>query len=682
MPGYTCKIVIEDTHPPVWRRVIIPDQITFFELHKIIQILFDWDDVHLHGFHIPSDDIVIDDEGGFDLWGNHYNDFDTNIDFFFKNYKWIRYIYDFGDEWRHKINIEKYELDYKERYPKLVKYKGDNFMEDSGGVWNWEMNEEVYPFDREFVESQFRQMVFPKHKQKDKVKVFNEQDKIDILKGFFDEISKMPEDDLEDMLKNAWQDMYLEETKCNLDDRSKEWEDHIKKNGKVKFCVSSKTQKELLENLSEDQSSDYCKYLRIPKNRSRSHMERISSISDTLREHPEYILYVMNQDEYDSLKQWMNHLNDSIINISQDEADICAKAFVLGFGEYEIKDDIAEVYLASDLKEYVDVLNQKTEDEIYTKIETFDDRVGRLMQLYCVIELEELYKIYKKTYDPKQGKREFFRYVYWRGRMNDLLNTYQEPDGTAYVAMHGMDVHKIIEKREIYAKDLPLNEFPEWEINELTDNIANRAESINILYMMLQEQFRMPEQETSEILFNTISSVMSGDTLGVIIENIKTRVNKTWTPDIYAEMWNMISDLMIELELPILKARNRDEYAMEQEMSPWSIGMLSDKQNLKNTKPQHLYEPPRSIQERLYNIESTGMKEDIDKLFAYKEENRICSEEFLYMLSSSCIVYGYIKEARSLIKELKNSSTAGKKIAKLLEIEIDQYDNVMDMGDY
>ena len=73
------------------------------------------------------------------------------------------------------------------------------------------------------------------------------------------------------------------------------------------------------------------------------------------------------------------------------------------------------------------------------------------------------------------------------------------------------------------------------------------------------------------------------------------------------------------------------------------------------------------------------MKEDIDKLFAYKEENRICSEEFLYMLSSSCIVYGYIKEARSLIKELKNSSTAGKKIAKLLEIEIAQYDNYLNI---
>ena len=85
----------------------------------------------------------------------------------------------------------------------------------------------------------------------------------------------------------------------------------------------------------------------------------------------------------------MYHSNNNIIDISYDEADICAKAFVLGFGEYEIKDDIAEVHLASDLKEYIDVLDQKTEDEIYTKIETFDDRVGRLMQLYCVARKNE-----------------------------------------------------------------------------------------------------------------------------------------------------------------------------------------------------------------------------------------------------------------------------------------------------
>ena len=54
MAGYICKIVIEDTHPPVWRRVVIPDKITFFELHQIIQTVFQWEDVHLHDFRIPS----------------------------------------------------------------------------------------------------------------------------------------------------------------------------------------------------------------------------------------------------------------------------------------------------------------------------------------------------------------------------------------------------------------------------------------------------------------------------------------------------------------------------------------------------------------------------------------------------------------------------------------------------
>ena len=111
MAGYICKIVIEDTHPPVWRRVVIPDKITFFELHQIIQTVFQWEDVHLHDFRIPSDDIVINDEGE-DGQGYNYGEFDTTIDYIFENYKWIRYTYDFGDDWRHRINIEKYDPEY------------------------------------------------------------------------------------------------------------------------------------------------------------------------------------------------------------------------------------------------------------------------------------------------------------------------------------------------------------------------------------------------------------------------------------------------------------------------------------------------------------------------------------------------------------------------------------------
>lgn len=137
MAGYVLKIVLENTHPPVWRRVMIPEKITFEDLHKIIQILFDWDGDHMHGFQIPSDNIMIEQNTGEDdFWryGDYYDN-ETLVDPFFRKYKWIRYTYDFGDDWHHKIMIEKIDEDYHDRDVVLMKYKGDNFMEDSGGIW-------------------------------------------------------------------------------------------------------------------------------------------------------------------------------------------------------------------------------------------------------------------------------------------------------------------------------------------------------------------------------------------------------------------------------------------------------------------------------------------------------------------------------------------------------------------
>ena len=37
MAGYILKIMLEGTHPPVWRRVLVPEKITFADLHQVIQ---------------------------------------------------------------------------------------------------------------------------------------------------------------------------------------------------------------------------------------------------------------------------------------------------------------------------------------------------------------------------------------------------------------------------------------------------------------------------------------------------------------------------------------------------------------------------------------------------------------------------------------------------------------------
>ncbi len=143
MAGYQLKITLEYTKPPVWRRVIVPDRITFGDLHDIIQVLFGWEDMHLHDFSFSEDMQLHIGPIEEDYYSNDLDEDSICIDEYIKNHKWIRYTYDFGDDWRHKIVFEQEHSDYEKRYPQVIKYKGDNFLEDSGGIFFTDEEETV-----------------------------------------------------------------------------------------------------------------------------------------------------------------------------------------------------------------------------------------------------------------------------------------------------------------------------------------------------------------------------------------------------------------------------------------------------------------------------------------------------------------------------------------------------------
>ncbi len=54
MKGYQLKITLKNTSPPVWRRIWIPADMTFQNLHEAIQYLFGWMDYHLYDFYIAK----------------------------------------------------------------------------------------------------------------------------------------------------------------------------------------------------------------------------------------------------------------------------------------------------------------------------------------------------------------------------------------------------------------------------------------------------------------------------------------------------------------------------------------------------------------------------------------------------------------------------------------------------
>lgn len=290
MAGYICKIVIENTHPPVWRRVIVPERITFEELHEMIQILFSWGNEHLHEFEVPGDRIYISDQG--DTWANFYNESETLIDAFFTNYKWLRYTYDSGDNWRHRINIEKTDEEYQERRATLLKFKGDNFTEDNVRD----------TFDSAKVEQKLNGMNLSLHEELQQVKLLKEslRDLTENLKRLFELDSDVLQSQVAAMRNDLNGDCNPMKLKIEAWRKANE-----KGTERLLIKTPEKSQSMLLMSLGEKEAADYYKYLRIPRTEIMTREEQVQEISKVLLKHPKYLYYIFDEKEYAELKMWM-----------------------------------------------------------------------------------------------------------------------------------------------------------------------------------------------------------------------------------------------------------------------------------------------------------------------------------------------------------------------------------------
>jgi len=134
---YQIKITLRDSKPPIWRRLLVPDSISLYKLHQIIQIAMGWTDSHLHQFIIDGEYYGIPSP---EDWGPVIDERRSHLNKIapFEGDKFI-YEYDFGDSWEHVVLVEKIlppEPDIK--YPVCIKGKRACPPEDVGGIWGYE----------------------------------------------------------------------------------------------------------------------------------------------------------------------------------------------------------------------------------------------------------------------------------------------------------------------------------------------------------------------------------------------------------------------------------------------------------------------------------------------------------------------------------------------------------------
>ena len=150
MPGassptvHQLKIGLQGAAPPLWRRLQIPSAASLGFLHDVIQVTFGWEGYHLHRFRDERGrewgDPGSSDGGGF--WASSFADEEEA-----ELGKVLRaegavlgYTYDFGDDWQHRIEVEKImPLDPGAAYPRCTGgRRAEPPAEDIGGIWGLE----------------------------------------------------------------------------------------------------------------------------------------------------------------------------------------------------------------------------------------------------------------------------------------------------------------------------------------------------------------------------------------------------------------------------------------------------------------------------------------------------------------------------------------------------------------
>jgi len=147
---FQIKILLEGSKPPIWRRVLIPANLRLPDLHGVVQLSMGWQDAHLYQFMVGirseglrcyGDPVRLEIDLKEQEEGRFIDDLNIRINHLLMNRKdWIRYEYDFGDGWIHRLSLEDILIQPLRlaQSPRCIAGKRACPPEDVGGLMGYE----------------------------------------------------------------------------------------------------------------------------------------------------------------------------------------------------------------------------------------------------------------------------------------------------------------------------------------------------------------------------------------------------------------------------------------------------------------------------------------------------------------------------------------------------------------
>ena len=137
------EIILEGTEPVVWRKILVPVDITMERLHLAIQLSMGWLNYHLYNFVINGvryedeydDELDIDDPP---------ESMETRLCEAVFGVRKFQYFYDYGDGWKHTIQVGKRrKISSNTVLPSCIDGANACPPEDCGGIGGFQNMKEI-----------------------------------------------------------------------------------------------------------------------------------------------------------------------------------------------------------------------------------------------------------------------------------------------------------------------------------------------------------------------------------------------------------------------------------------------------------------------------------------------------------------------------------------------------------
>jgi len=101
------RVELQGVRPKVWRRVLVPASIRLPKLHVVLLRVMGWDGGHLHEFEFAEGRYGIPDPD----WPDESMDDESKVTLTkaLGSSTTFTWTYDFGDDWAHKIKVERFD---------------------------------------------------------------------------------------------------------------------------------------------------------------------------------------------------------------------------------------------------------------------------------------------------------------------------------------------------------------------------------------------------------------------------------------------------------------------------------------------------------------------------------------------------------------------------------------------